>query len=94
MSDYSSYIERDAFDESLCNLIEEYIQDKNAYSVDTVLAINNQTLEIELGIPTDFDNEWRTYSIQTLIRNNEDNTGKEADIDATHEIASSFLFVR
>lgn len=40
MSDYSSYTERDAFNEALCNLVEEFLQDKDDYPADTVLAIN------------------------------------------------------
>ncbi|MDD4994029.1 MAG: hypothetical protein PHR83_17545 [Paludibacter sp.] len=94
MSDYGSYTERDAFNEALCNLVEEYLQDKDAYPADTVLAINSKTMEIELGTQTDFVTNWETYPIQSLIRNNEDNSGKEADIDATHELASSYFFVR
>ena len=94
MSDYSSYTERDAFNEALCNLVEEYLQDKNAYPSDTVLAVNSKTMEIELGSQADFVTGWETYSILSLIRNNEDNSGKEADIDATHELASSYFFVR
>lgn len=94
MSDYSSYTERDAFNEALCNLVEEYLQDKDAYSEDTLLAINSKTMEIELGTQTDFVPGWETYEIQSLIRNNEDNSGKEADIDATYELASSYFFVR
>jgi len=94
MSDYSSYIERDTFNESLYNLVEEYLQDKDAYPTDTLLAINNSTMEINLGIQADFLVGWETYPIQSLIRNNEDNSGKEVDIDATHEIASSHFFVR
>jgi len=94
MSDYSSYTERDAFNEALCNLVEEFLQDKDAYPADTVLAIKEKTMEIELGAQTDFVKGWKTYSIQNLIRDNEDNSGQEADIDATHELASSFFFVR
>jgi len=94
MSDFSSYTERDAFNEALCNLVEEYLQDKDVYSADTVLAINDKTMEIELGKPTDFGTGWETYPIQTLIRNNENNSGEEVDIDATHELASSNFFVR
>lgn len=94
MSDYSSYTERDAFDEALCNLVEEYLQDKEAYPTDAVLAINGKTMEIELGAQADFVTGWETYAIQSLIRNNEDNSGKEADIDATHELASSYFFVQ
>lgn len=93
MSDYSSYTERDAFNEALCNLVEEFLQDK-AYPADTVLAIKEKTMEIELGEQANFIKGWKTYAIQSLIRNNEDNSGQEADIDATHELASSYFFVR
>ena len=94
MSDYSSYTERDSFNEALCNLVEEFLQDNDAYSEETVLAINSKTMEIELGTKTDFLTGWDTFAIQNLIRNNEDNSGQEADIDAIHELASSYLFVR
>lgn len=94
MSDYSSYTERDAFNEALCNLVEEFLQDKDAYPDDTVLAINNKTMEIELGTPTVFISGWESYPIQNFIRINEDNSGVEVDIDATHELASSYFFVR
>lgn len=94
MSDYSSYTERDAFNEALCNLVEEYLQEKDARTTDTVLAVNTKTKKIELGTKTVFAAGWETYPIGNLIRDNEDNTGKEADIDATFEIASSFFFVR
>lgn len=94
MSDYSSYTERDAFNEALCNLVEEYLQDKDAYPADTVLAINSKTMEIKLGKPADFGTGWEACPIQSLIRNNENNSGEEADIDATYELASSNFFVR
>jgi hypothetical protein len=94
MSDYSSYTERDTFNEALCNLVEDFLQDKDAYPADTVLAINEKTMEIELGVQANFIKGWNTYAIQSLIRNNEDNSGQEADIDATHELASSYFFVR
>ena len=45
MTNYSSYTERDAFNEALCNLVEEYLQDKDAYPSDTVLAINRKNNE-------------------------------------------------
>jgi FKBP-type peptidyl-prolyl cis-trans isomerase (trigger factor) len=94
MSDYSSFTERDAFNEAICNLVEEYLQEKDARPTDTVLAVNSKTKKIELGIKTEFTTGWETYPIENLIRNNEDNSGQEVDIDATFEIASSFFFVR
>ena len=51
-------------------------------------------MEIELGTKADFLTGWDTFAIQNLIRNNEDNSGQEADIDAIHELASSYIFVR
>jgi len=94
MSDLSSYTERDAFNEALCNLVEEYLQEKDARPTDTVVAVNSKTKKIELGTKTEFTAGWETYPIENLIRNNEDNSGEEADIDATFDIASSFFFVR
>ncbi len=43
MSDLSSYTERDAFNEALCNLVEEYLQEKDKRSTDTVIAVNSKT---------------------------------------------------
>ena len=94
MADYSSYAERDAFSQDICDLVNEYLLDPNAFADDVVLAINNKTNEIQLASPSIFSAEWETYPIQTIIRNNEDNTGREVDSDVTYEIASSFFFVR
>jgi FKBP-type peptidyl-prolyl cis-trans isomerase (trigger factor) len=94
MSDYSNYTERGAFNEALCNLVEEYLQEKDARPTDTVLAVNSKTKKIELGTKTEFTAGWETYPIEKLIRDNEDNSCKEVDIDATFDIASSFYFVR
>jgi len=94
MSNYSSHTERDAFNEALYSSVEEYLQEKDAHSVNTVLAVNSKTVEIKLGSKNDFTSGWETYPIENLIRNNEDNSGQEVDIDATFEIASSFFFVR
>jgi len=94
MSDYSSYSERDSFNEALYNIIEEYLQDPDAYPINTVLAINTVSMEIELGSSDKFISNWETYQIENLIRNNEDNKGMEVDIDATYELASSHFFVR
>ena len=94
MSDYSSYAERDAFSQDIYDLVNEYLLDPNAFPEDVVLAINNKTNEIQLGSQTSFSVDWETYPIQTIIRNNDDNTAKEVDNDVAYEIASSFFFVR
>ncbi len=94
MSDYSTYTERDSFNDALCALVEDYLQNQDAYPSDTVLAVNAKSLAIELSSKTSFVTGWETYPIQSLIRTNEDNSGREADIDATYELASSYFFVR
>jgi hypothetical protein len=40
MSDLSTYTERDAFNETLYNVVEEYLNEKDAHPTETVLAIN------------------------------------------------------
>ena len=94
MSDYSSYAERDAFSQDIYDLVNEYLLDQKAFPEDVVLAINNKTNEIQLGSQTSFSADWETYPIQTIIRNNDDNTAKEVDNDVAFEIASSFFFVK
>lgn len=94
MSDYSTYTERDTFNDALCALVEEYLQNQDAYPTDTVLAVNAKSMAIEIGSQANFAAGWETYPIHSLIRNNEDNSGKEADIDATLDLASSYFFVR
>jgi len=94
MGDYSSYIERDQFNENICELVEEYLGDIDLYPIDTILAIKEETFELKLCSPGEIDSSWTTYEIQSLIRDNEDGTGKETDIDSTNEIANSYFFVR
>ena len=95
MTKYSSNnTQRNAFNEALYEMVEEFLQEIDIRASDTVLAVNTKTLEIGLGIKSEFAAGWETYPIDTLIRNNAENTGKEVDTDATFEIASSFYFVK
>jgi len=94
MGDYSSYIERDQFNEKICELVEEYLGDKDLYPIETILAIKEVTFELKLCSPGEIDSSWTAYKIQSLIRDKEDGTGKETDIDSTNEIASTYFFVR
>jgi len=94
MGDYSSYIERDQFNEKICELVDEYLGDNDLYPIETVLAIKDDTFELKLGSPGEIDSSWTTYEIQSLIRDNEDGNGKETDIDATYDIANHYYFVR
>ena len=94
MGDYSSYIERDQFNVKICELVEEYLGEIDLYPINTVLAIKDDTFDLKLCSPSEIDKDWTAYGILSLIRDNEDETGKEIDIDATNEIASKFFFVK
>lgn len=90
----SNYPQRDAFNEALYETMGEYLQEIDIRSSDTVLAVNSKTLEIGLGTKSEFKAEWETYPVDSQICNNEYNTEKEVDTDATFEIASSLYFVK
>jgi len=94
MSDLSSYTKRDAFNEILFSVIEEYLLEKDAHEANVVLGINRKTKATKLAAKTDFTAGWELYPIDKLIRLNEDNETEEVDVDATFDIASSIYFVR
>lgn len=94
MSDLSTYTKRDAFNETLYCLVEEYLNEKEAHTAETVLAINRKTKATKLGTKTEFTAGWEIFPIDKLVRINDEDTAEEVDIDATFEIASSFYFVR
>jgi hypothetical protein len=94
MSDISTYTKRDAFNEILYSLVEEYLNEKDAHPAETVLAINRKTKATKLGTKTEFTAGWELFPIDKLIRKNDEDETEEVDIDATFEIASSIYFVR
>lgn len=94
MSDLSTYIQRDAFNEILYSMVKEYLNEKEASSAESVLAINRKTKATKLGTKTEFTADWELFPMDKLIRLNDDDSSEEVDIDATFEIASLFYFVR
>jgi hypothetical protein len=93
MSDYSNYAKRDAYNEAIFNKINEYLEEKDIYSANAVLAINKKSKEIEYGEPAKYGDKWDIYNIEKLIRNGE-NRELEPDVDETFELASKYYFVR
>jgi len=87
------YPERDALNQAICNFINYYLQFKHNYPVETTLAINLKTFELKLYTDSNFSSEWSINKIQTLYRNNADNTGFEIDTDAIYKLASSYFFI-
>ncbi len=82
-----------AFDERIFETIQEYINNKNSYPVDAVLAISNETKEIIIDSPEKLANNIDKYELSSLIFTNEEGQ-QEPDNDETFEIASKYYFVR
>jgi hypothetical protein len=93
MSDYSSYAKRDAYNEAIFNKINEYLEEKDIYSANAVLAINKKSKEIEYGEPAEFDIKWDVYTLGSIIRSGE-NGELEPNVDETFELASKYYFVK
>ncbi len=80
------------FDDQLFEAVQEYLDNKEAYPANSVLAINAETKNISIVISADCTN-CDQYELASLIRNSEQGT-TEPDCDATCEIASQYYFVR
>jgi hypothetical protein len=93
MKEYSTVQERDAFDERIFEIVQEYLEDGNNES-NMGLSINPQTLEFVLVSRENNSEKWDFHPIDGLIRLNENNTGNEPDCDATYELASTYCFVK
>ncbi len=93
MKEYSTVQERDAFDERIFEIVQEYLEDGNSEST-MGLSINPQTLELAIVSPENKPDGWDFHPIDGLIRPDENNSGVEPDCDATHELASLYCFVR
>ncbi len=81
------------FEEKIIEIIEEYLADIDSNPSYSVLAVNKETHELEICLKGESNSECDTYKLSTLIRNNEDSSEKEPDIDSIHKVASTYLFV-
>lgn len=88
-----NYIERNFFNEELCDLIEEYLENTETYS-NEVVAVQKETKKIQVISENELDQKWDVYPIDRFIRKVEDVSGLEVDIDATLDLADSYFFVR
>ena len=93
MKEYNTAQERDAFNVRIFEIVQEYIEDGSSES-NFGLSINPQTLELALVSPENNPEGCDFHPLESLIRPKENNTGNEPDCDATHELASSYCFVR
>lgn len=90
---YDSIQDIRAFDQLIWDKVQEYIEDKDAYSSDTVLGIHSSTYEVIVDSAKNLSDDYELYQLSTLIRLDEQGS-LEPDCDATNEVANKYFFVR
>lgn len=81
-----------ALSERICDAVAEYIQDKDSYTEAPVLAIDPDTLDLDVMTKDDVPSCCESVAIDTLIRPDE-NGRPEPDNDATWDLANKYLFI-
>ena len=81
------------FENTICNVLEEYISNIDDYDNTYCLMINSKTynVTIEKGIRAGVDDE--KFDLNKFIQRNEKGV-LEIEIDAVNEVAEKFLFVK
>lgn len=82
-----------AFNQLILEKVQEYLNDRDCYGSDVVIAINNDSYDVVIDSPTNLSKDFEQYPIATLIRNDEQGN-LEPDCDATDQIANQYFFVR
>ena len=90
---YDSIQDVRAFDEQIWETVQEYLDEKDCYSSDVVLAINGDTHEIMVESPSKLTDNYDQYNLSSLIRPDEEGN-PEPDGDATEEIANLYFCIR
>ena len=101
MKEYSTFQERNEFEEQLFEVIQEYLGNKESYISETGtetgnpgLCINPKNMEVTIDVIGNLSDGCDFYSLEQFMRPTDDNSGMEPDCDATHELASSYCFIR
>jgi hypothetical protein len=81
-----------AFDSHIFEVVQNFLDDKDAYPSDSVLSINAKTKEVSIDSPSDCVN-CNQYALASLIRTDEQGV-LEPDCDATYDLAGQYYFVR
>ena len=82
-----------AFGQLIWEKVQEYLNDRDCYGSDVVIAINNDSYDVVIGSPTNLSKDFEQYPISTLIRKDEQGDFKP-DCDVTDQIANQYFFVR
>ncbi len=81
------------FEDTIYNVLEEYITDTGNYDDTDYLVINGKTLDVAIENITRVGASDEKFELSKLVR--QDETGAlEIDADAVNEVAGKFLFVR
>lgn len=81
-----------AFDNHIFEVVQEFLDNKDTYSSDSVLSINTKTKEVSIDSPGDCANSDQ-YALASLICTDEQGV-LEPDCDATYDLAGQYYFVR
>ena len=81
------------FEDTIYNVLEEYITDTGNYDDTDYLVINGKTLHVAIENINRIGAGDEKFELGKLVR--QDETGAlEIDVDAVNEVAGKFLFVR
>lgn len=91
MNKYSTIQERNDYESQTFDLIQDYISNKDSYSKETGISINNTTLELSLCNISEcsLNEEW--YSVNEFI--SIDNQKQIPDCDKIYNLISKYFFV-
>lgn len=80
------------FINQIVEAVQEFLSNKEAYSTDSILALNTKTKSISIASPSDCD-KCDQYSLASLICTDELGNS-EPDCDANYDLASQYYLIR
>ena len=81
------------FEDTIYNVLEEYITDTGNYDDTDYLVINGKTLDVAIENINKIGTGDEKFELSKLVRHDESGA-LEVDVDAESEVAGKFLFVR
>lgn len=81
------------FENIICDVVEEYINDIDNYDNTYYLVINSKTYNVAIENGNRINGDDEKFDLNKFVQRNE-NGALEVDIDAVNEVANKFLFVK
>jgi hypothetical protein len=95
MSDYSSFQQRDIFNNKVFEIVKDFLSNNNESDFnDFSLCVNKNTLEIFIDKNIENTSDIDLYPIKDYIRFDCEESLFEPDCDETYELASLYFFVK